>query len=352
MSYTFRKAVRTNTSTLISLAGPSGSGKTYSAIRLARGLVGEQGKMVLIDTEAGRALHYADTFNFDHYELRPPFSPENYALAVKAAEESGYTAIIVDSMSHEWAGDGGCQDMHDEAHEKLGNTEQTNILAWRDAKLDHKRMVSRFLQSHSHLIFCLRAEEKIKFTKDATTGKTQIVPQGWMPICEKNFQYEMTVSFMLTDEKPGYGKPIKLQEQHKPFFDLTKPLDEQAGRKLAEWANGGTVKRREDGLDSRVATAQPGDVHPASQDAHASSTFGADHGIANIKTAPTNAELDAAIEQQDLENEYRDRFKQVVGPDANRLYKELTSDARVTKQTKDNLYKDYTDCLKTQQVKR
>ena len=243
MSYEFRKAVRTNTSTLIALAGPSGSGKTYSAIRLARGLVGPQGKLCMIDTEAGRALHYADRFTFDHLDMKPPFSPEAYAKAIHAAEEAGYGAIIIDSMSHEWAGEGGCQDMHDEAHIKMGGTEAVNILAWRDAKLDHKRMVSRFLQCRSHLIFCLRAEEKIKFVKDPNTGKTKIEPQGWMPICEKNFMYEMTVSFMLNDEKPGYGKPIKLQEQHKPFFDATKPIDEQAGAKLAQWAGGGAVSQ-------------------------------------------------------------------------------------------------------------
>ncbi|TSA51333.1 MAG: hypothetical protein D4R44_08080 [Actinobacteria bacterium] len=346
MSYTFRKAVRTNTSTLIALAGPSGSGKTYSAIRLARGIVGEKGKLVLIDTEAGRSLHYADKFDFDHLELKPPFSPENYATAVVAAEDAGYHAIIVDSMSHEWAGDGGCQDMHDDAHDKLGNTEATNILAWRDAKLDHKRMVSRFLQSRSHLIFCLRAEEKIKFQKDEK-GKTQIVPQGWMPICEKNLMYEMTVSFMLHDDKPGYGKPIKLQEQHKPFFDLTKPLDEAAGAKLAQWANGGkTIARPVDGAGSVPR--------------HADSTQQASDAPAPIvheeKVKPDNpplshADLDAEIEQQDWENEYRERFANTFGVEANPLYKEVMADTRLTQQTKTNLYRDYTTALKTQKVK-
>ena len=339
MNYTFRKAVRTNTSTLIALAGPSGSGKTYSAIRLARGIVGEKGKLVLIDTEAGRSLHYADKFDFDHLELKPPFSPENYATAVVAAEEAGYHAIIIDSMSHEWAGDGGCQDMHDEAHEKLGNTEATNILAWRDAKLDHKRMVSRFLQSRSHLIFCLRAEEKIKFQKDER-GKTQIVPQGWMPICEKNFMYEMTVSFMLHDDKPGYGKSIKLQEQHKPFFDLTKPLDEAAGAKLAQWANGGTVNKPVNGMGSVRQASSP-----------MSTATAAEVPIIPNATAPlTHEDLDLEIEQGDLEGEYRGRFDLAFGVEANPIYKELLADERVTRDTRNRLYSDYIKALQTQKV--
>lgn len=281
MNYTFRKAVRTNTSTLIALAGSSGSGKTYSALRLASGLVGHRGKVVLIDTEAGRALHYADRFDFDHLDLHPPFSPENYAEAIVAAEKAGYGSIIIDSMSHEWAGDGGCQDMHDAAHEKMGGMDATSILAWRGPKTAHKRMISRLLQSRSHLIFCLRAEEKLKFVKNAQ-GKTVPEPAGWLPICEKNFMYEMTVSFLLMDMRPGVGKPIKLQEQHKPFFNLDSYLDEKAGENLAKWAAGGAVKASVaqttepaavDGLgtDGKGETPSPSSTpsaaNPGSQDA-------------------------------------------------------------------------------------
>src|SRR5688572_12024624 len=128
MTYTFRKAVRTNTSTLIALAGSSGSGNTYSAIRLARGLVGHHGKVVVIDTEPGRALHYADRFDFDHLDMQPPFSPQAYQGAIEAAEKAGYGAIVIDSMSHEWAGDGGCQDIHDVSHAKMGGGDATSVL--------------------------------------------------------------------------------------------------------------------------------------------------------------------------------------------------------------------------------
>ena len=39
-AYTFRQAIREETSVMVGLAGPSGSGKTLSALRLARGLAG------------------------------------------------------------------------------------------------------------------------------------------------------------------------------------------------------------------------------------------------------------------------------------------------------------------------
>ena len=325
MSYTFRKAVRADTTVLIALAGPSGGGKTYSALRLARGIVGPRGKFAMIDTEAGRALHYSDQFDFDHLDLKPPFSPENYAKAVAAAEAAGYHAIIIDSMSHEWNGDGGCQDMHDAAHEKLGNTEQTNILAWRDAKLDHKRMMSRFLQTRSHVIFCLRAEEKIKFLKDPQTGKMKIEPVGWMPLCEKNFMYEMTASFMLLDDHPGVGRPIKLQEQMKPFFNPKNCLDEFAGEQLAKWAAGGTEKAAKDGagqgLEAPAIPQQASDAPLPQPDIFVQSSAMADHEL-------------MIDESENLSK-------------AQSAWQDVTADTRLTSQQKAELYQRYQRKCKT-----
>jgi len=263
MSYTFRKAIREQTSVLLALAGSSGSGKTYSALRLARGLAGDRGRVALIDTEAGRALHYAERFDFDHCDLKPPFAPSAYADAIAAAEGAGYPVIVVDSLSHEWAGDGGCQDLHDAAHERLGGTDQTNVLAWREPKLAHKRMVSRLLQCRAHLIVCLRAEPKIKFTREFDEKKgrdvTKIADAGWQPICEKNWMYEMTASFMLHDERPGVGLPIKLQEQHKVCFPAGHLLDEAAGQRLAAWASGGVSPTPHGGNQAPEAREQPRD---------------------------------------------------------------------------------------------
>ena len=62
MTFTFRPAVRENVGLLLGLSGPSGSGKTYSAMRLAQGIAGDR-RFVVVDTEAGRAKHYADRFS-------------------------------------------------------------------------------------------------------------------------------------------------------------------------------------------------------------------------------------------------------------------------------------------------
>ena len=245
MTFTFRPGVRENASLLIGLAGASGSGKTYTAMRLASGIAGGK-PFAVIDTEAGRAKHYADAFKFDHGDLAPPFRPSAYADAIHAADKAGYPVIVVDSMTHEWAGEGGVLDWQAEEFERLGGREATKLLSWAKPKQGHKAMVQRLLQIRAHLILCFRAEEKVDMVKE--DGKTKIVPKegpggfkGWLPICEKNLPYELTASFLLMAERPGVPVPMKLQEQHRPLFPLDKPITEESGAKIAEWARGGSA---------------------------------------------------------------------------------------------------------------
>lgn len=251
---TFRRAVRENVPLVIGIAGPSGSGKTYSAMRLAAGIA--QGKpFAVIDTEAGRAKHYAESFVFDHADLRPPFRPSAYAEAIHEADKAGYPVIVVDSVSHEHAGEGGLLDWHEEELDRMARDdwkkrENCNMAAWIKPKMDHKQMVSRLLQVRAHLILCFRAEQKIEMVKQ--DGRMVIAPKkiasgfsDWIPICEKNLLYELTASFLLTPDAPGLPKPIKLQEQMRGFVSLTAPLNEEAGQKMAAWALGGVPVKRE-----------------------------------------------------------------------------------------------------------
>jgi hypothetical protein len=243
MPYEFKQAKKEAVGLLIGLIGASGSGKTYSAMRLAAGIVGKGNKFAVIDTEARRALHYADMFNFDHCELKTPFRPDSYADVIKIADQGGYKAIVVDSCSHEWAGEGGILDwQEDELQRMAGNDyhkrETCKMAAWIKPKMSHKQMVQRLLQVKANLILCFRAEEKVKMEKDAN-GKMQIIPIGWQPICSKEMPYELTVSFLLTADKPGIPQPIKLQEQHKIMFPSDKLLSEESGKLVSEWAAGG-----------------------------------------------------------------------------------------------------------------
>lgn len=256
MTVEFKRAVRENVALLIGLAGTTGTGKTYSALKLAEGISGGK-PFAFIDTEARRGLHYAEQFHFDHADMRPPFTPAAYAEAITAADAAGYPVIVVDSLSHEHEGDGGLLDMQEEELQRMaGNDwakrERCAQASWIKPKRAHKRMMSRLLQIRAHLILCLRAEDKLEQKKNKETGKTEFVAKetlsgfkGWIPICEKRMPFELTASFILVPERPGYPVAIKLQEQHRALFPLDQPIDENAGRRIAEWAAGGTPRPAE-----------------------------------------------------------------------------------------------------------
>lgn len=249
-TFVFKRAQRTQIPLIIGVSGGTGSGKTYTALELATGLVQGTGKRIaVIDTEAGRAKHYAEDFDFDHGDMEPPFTPMAYEDAIVAADKAGYGAAVVDSASHEWAGTGGVLDWQEDEVERLSRGdpdkyEQVKMRAWIKPKVAHKEMVQKLLQLRCHLILCFRAEPKVEMVKDSK-GKWQIQPKqtltgldGWVPICEKNLPFELTMSFLLMADKPGVGLPIKLEKQHRALLDLSKPLSRDAGVKLAGWAHG------------------------------------------------------------------------------------------------------------------
>ena len=243
----FEPAVRRNVPLLIGIAGPSGSGKTYSTLRLATGIAGGK-PIAFIDTERGRALHYADEFEFLHAELDDPFSPQRYGEAIAAAVALDPSVIVIDSFSHEWAGEGGVLDMQQAEFERMGSREAVKFASWIKPKAAHKSLVNDvLLRLPCHLIVCLRAESKVEMVKDEKTGKLEIVEKktlaghkGWIPVCGKELPYELTISLVVTPDAPGVPKPIKLQEQHRSLVLTDVPLDEATGERLAAWARGTT----------------------------------------------------------------------------------------------------------------
>lgn len=254
MSYSIRPSAQVDfkKAPTVAIAGPTGSGKTESALRLARGYVGKDGKFLIIDTEEKRALYKRDRYQpWDWMDLQPPFTPENYIGALEAGKR--YDAVIVDSGSHEYTGPGGMQDMQLVDLERMskgdaGKMERLTAPAWKRAKLEHKKMMAHIIRYPTLLIVCLRAEPKIKFVKvdsdgqplppGAKGGKTEIVDAGYQPICEKMFMYEMLVGCLVHADNPGVPLHIKkLEPDLEPVFATGKQIDESTGERLAAWAS-------------------------------------------------------------------------------------------------------------------
>jgi hypothetical protein len=318
VTVTFTPAKREAIPLLLGIAGGTGSGKSLSALLLARGIAQGQ-PFAYVDTENGRGLHYADAFpEMQHGRLDAPFRPERFTAAIAdgskhlAGIDRNHRVVVVDSFSHEWAGDGGCLDWKDEL---AGGSDAKAAAAWAKVKPAHKRMMTQLLALEAHVILCLRAEEKMDIVKD-DKGRIAFVPKrtlpggslaGWVPITEKNVMYECTASFLLAADAPGVPRPMKLQEQHRPMVPLDRPLNEQVGSALAAWAAGSAGEPKAEHIEGG---AEYVGARPVSQDAagHGESASPADITAKLIAGSSRPQQTAEAIAKHELEHDAADHL--------------------------------------------
>jgi hypothetical protein len=220
----FRKAERKKAKLRLGIAGPAGAGKTFSTLLIAQGL---EGKMALIDTEHGSGELYSHLCDYDVATLTPPYSPERYMSLIKEAEKAGYSTIIIDSISHAWAGEGGLLDIHD----KIAKTHNNSFSAWREVTPKHNALVESMLQSSCHIIATMRSKQEYTVSTD-DRGKTQVKKLGLTPVQREGMEYEFTVFLELTIDHLATATKDRTS-----LFDGKPPFipSVDTGSELLEW---------------------------------------------------------------------------------------------------------------------
>lgn len=226
MAIQFHRAQRKKARLRLAIAGPAGSGKTYSALLIAFGL---GGRTAMIDTERGSGELYAHLGDYDVCSLEAPFVPEKYVEAIRAAEGAGYDNIIIDSLSHAWAGPGGVLDIHGHAADRGGNS----WTAWRQVTPRHNELVDAMLLSRCHIIATLRS--KMEHVQTTENGKTVIKKVGMNPIQRDGMEYEFTTFWDL-----DHNHTASASKDRTGLFDgqVFKPVPETGG-KLLQWLEAG-----------------------------------------------------------------------------------------------------------------
>lgn len=221
-----KKATRKQVKLKLNLSAPSGAGKTMSALKMAKGLVGEWDKIAVIDTENGSASLYSHLGDFNTVELAPPFKPEKYIEAIDVCVNAGMECIIIDSSSHEWF----CLLEENEtlAHTSFkGNT----WAAWSKSTPRHDKFISKVLHTPVHFITCTRSKTETvqEGGKVKKIGMKDNQREGW--------EYELTVSLEI-DRDTHLATPSKdrtgLFEGNSPFL-----ITEKTGEAISEWCNSG-----------------------------------------------------------------------------------------------------------------
>lgn len=229
----FKKAERFLTNPTIAITGPTGSGKTMSALRIASGIAKKMGKrFAVIDTENGSASLYSHLFDFDTLVLTPPFTTEKYIESINFAEKDGYCALIVDSITHAWAGEGGLLEQKAQLDARPGSNHWTN---WNPIKAKDLKFRNAFLHS-SIPFFIATVRSKMEYAQSESNGKKKVEKQGMAPVQSDGIEYEFSV---VLDVAMNHEAEVSKDRTHlfdkKPIFMIT----EEIGEAFFNWRNEG-----------------------------------------------------------------------------------------------------------------
>lgn len=243
-----KKASRKKVKIKLGLSAPSGFGKTYSALLLGKGLVGSFEKIVVIDTENESASLYSHLGEYSVLPLQAPYTPERYIQAIDTCIKAGFELIIIDSITHEWNGKGGCL----EILESLGGKYQD----WAKVTPRHSAFIDKIIQSDVHIITTVRNKQDYEMNKDQN-GKVKVEKVGMRQETRDGFEYELTISLDIINDKhlAKAGKDRTGLFMNKPEFVIS----EDTGKQILAWCESGVAPEPLKKLDDlkKVIIASP-----------------------------------------------------------------------------------------------
>lgn len=221
----------------IALTGVSGSGKTYSALRLARGIVGAEGKILVVDTEGRSArlyknkiIHQGVPIDYTHIRLVPPYRIEDYFEAINMAETKGFDVLILDSISHAWNGSGGLLERHDDVSKRMSGK---SFNAWSEITPLHNEFISRIINAEVHIIATMRSKTDYLVSTNEN-GKMSPQKIGLAPIQREGMDYEFDIVLDIDKSHLATASKDRTSELDGNVFLITEAVGERIGTWVEE----------------------------------------------------------------------------------------------------------------------
>jgi hypothetical protein len=246
----FQRAQRKRAFLKLAITGPSGGGKTYSALRLAFGL---GGKVAMIDTENRSGSLYDELGEYYVEELAPPFTVERYEGLIQDACRGGFDVLIIDSISHAWAAEGGLLSEKEGLDARPGAGERNRFANWAPISKKHEAFKQAILQAPIHIICTMRSKMDYALT-DA--GKVQRV--GLAPVQREGMEYEFTTVFDVASDHSAMASKDRTQL----FGGLNVKLTEEHGQKLRGWLENAAAPSAAPDARERIAAGMRENEQP------------------------------------------------------------------------------------------
>ncbi|MEI4618611.1 AAA family ATPase, partial [Bacillus cereus] len=203
------EAQREKMKAVIGFIGCSGSGKTAGALLTAYGMMHEAypdipeeevwKKIGVIDTEHNRAkLHVGLVYegtkigSFLHIDFLPPYTTERYNAAVGVMKSTGAEVIIIDSLSHNWQGEGGIVETH-------GGMSGNSFQNWGKLAPETTKLIKTLTQNDVHILTTLRTKTEYVVEQDAN-GRMAPRKVGTKPVQKDELEYEFMLNFVIDIE--------------------------------------------------------------------------------------------------------------------------------------------------------
>jgi hypothetical protein len=239
----FQPAERKKAKLRLAIDAPSGHGKTFSALLMAF-LLGD--KVGIGDSEKNSALKYArlpdkpvgpGSWDFLHAPIDARH-PNGYVALIDAAGAEGLDVLILDSMSHEWAG----------AMEKVDM-----LGGWKGGgkvvSAEHQRVIDSILSFPGHVICTFRAKMAYEWEKN-DKGKVEPKKIGIQPEARPGTEYEFDfwLTFQdglvtVTKSRWGDGLPVGTVYQRTELPTLIEKIKGWLEQGAAQSPKAATLER-------------------------------------------------------------------------------------------------------------
>lgn len=247
----FKKATKQDIFLKCALMGPAGSGKTYTALKIAKALVDVSGgEIAAIDTERGSMKKYSDLFTFDVVEF-DNYAIQNYIKAIQVAEKEGYKVLIIDSLSHAWAGKGGALEMVEVIMSRMKT--HNSFVAWKEITPLQNQLIDAIIGAKMHIVVTLRTKTEYVIE---TTEKGKAIPRkiGTAPVQRDGVEYEFDIIGDMTPENDLIITKTRCSELTGRVFN--KP-DKEFTDIIVNWIGANKANTKENTDEIRIKKSAP-----------------------------------------------------------------------------------------------
>ncbi|EFC79302.1 AAA family ATPase [Parafrankia sp. EUN1f] len=238
-SFPAAPAVRYRQPARIAIAGPDGAPRTLAALRYARELAGEAGRVVLVDTHQGAARAYAQAdpaapgpneFAFDLIRIEGDFHPDMIPALIATMHDQGEPVLVIDGLESWWTGPGGHLELVDK--KTVRRDPNTGWAAMRPAE---RRLATALLTYGGHLIVTVKTKSEWVVEPNGS-GRHIGRPVGTRPEQRDGLIQEIGTVV----EVDGDGRTTVTSSVCPGLLgqESTEP-DPDLARTLADWAAGG-----------------------------------------------------------------------------------------------------------------